>query len=592
MADFIDDLRDIKGTRAGGAQPSETKTFEDGIYGHILYIHDDVGTNTTSVQDNTDTVQALHDTVTAKEALVNPHYAAIDAIADSIENHNFNEVGDNIAKVVTVADDLLETISEIETVADDLNETVSEIEVVAGDTVAINEIYNNRLEIYAADENASIATEQAGIATEQAIISTNQAGIASTQAAEADISADEAQLRAWEAEASRLTSDSFATEDEDVFTKIYTSAGDGTFTSVDTTEYSAYHWKTKAAVYADDLAIAELTITNKTLNDYSNFIHADALHQRVKATEAIVKGQILRYVAYNAGEDAVEVALADNTIGVSFGIAEEGMAVGEFGTMIITGVLDNVNTDSWNEGTILYADGAGTLTDVEPTTGFAQPCAFVMKKNSQTGVLRCNFDYPKQDGSDVRFTPVGDLSSTNVQNALEELDSEKSSISHNHDSVYYTETETDTLLSGKSDVHSHPYASDMHTHAGTYEPADATILKDADIGVTVLAPNGDGSQLTGITAGLEDSGHSFATNGYQKLSNGLIIQWYQATSSAEIFTALHPITFPTACLTAQVTGGSTNFDTWNWRLRYVSTTGVTVKAHSTAKPLWILAIGY
>ena len=39
-----------------------------------------------------------------------------------------------------------------------------------------------------------------------------------------------------------------------------------------------------------------------------------------------------------------------------------------------------------------------------------------------------------------------------------------------------------------------------HNHTGVYEPADATIVKDADIGVTVLAPNGDGSNLTGIDA--------------------------------------------------------------------------------------------
>lgn len=57
-------------------------------------------------------------------------------------------------------------------------------------------------------------------------------------------------------------------------------------------------------------------------------------------------------------------------------------------------------------------------------------------------------------------------------------------------STHYTSAETDTLLAGKSDT--------THNHDGTYEPADATILKDADIGVTVLSPTGDGSQLTGI----------------------------------------------------------------------------------------------
>jgi len=37
--------------------------------------------------------------------------------------------------------------------------------------------------------------------------------------------------------------------------------------------------------------------------------------------------------------------------------------------------------------------------------------------------------------------------------------------------------------------------------SGSYETADATILKDADIGTTVLAPDGDGSQLTNLPAG-------------------------------------------------------------------------------------------
>ena len=43
----------------------------------------------------------------------------------------------------------------------------------------------------------------------------------------------------------------------------------------------------------------------------------------------------------------------------------------------------------------------------------------------------------------------------------------------------YTQAQADSLLATK-------------------EPADATILKQGDIGTSVLAPNGDGSQLTGL----------------------------------------------------------------------------------------------
>jgi len=59
----------------------------------------------------------------------------------------------------------------------------------------------------------------------------------------------------------------------------------------------------------------------------------------------------------------------------------------------------------------------------------------------------------------------------------------------------YSQSEADTLLDGKSDTHTHPY-----------EPADSTILKDSDIGSTVLSPTGDGSTLTGIDALPSQSG--------------------------------------------------------------------------------------
>lgn len=52
---------------------------------------------------------------------------------------------------------------------------------------------------------------------------------------------------------------------------------------------------------------------------------------------------------------------------------------------------------------------------------------------------------------------------------------------HSHDDLYYTEGETDLLLADKSNTD--------HLHADVYEPADATILKDGDIGVSVADQN-------------------------------------------------------------------------------------------------------
>lgn len=60
---------------------------------------------------------------------------------------------------------------------------------------------------------------------------------------------------AYEAEAQKLTADSYATEAEDVFVKIYTSNGDGTFSHTNSTEYSSLHWATKALDLVTDGAI-------------------------------------------------------------------------------------------------------------------------------------------------------------------------------------------------------------------------------------------------------------------------------------------------------------------------------------------------
>jgi len=59
--------------------------------------------------------------------------------------------------------------------------------------------------------------------------------------------AQSAREEAWNAEAEKLTADSYATEAEDVFVKLYTSDGDGTFSFTNSTDYSSLHWAAKSA---------------------------------------------------------------------------------------------------------------------------------------------------------------------------------------------------------------------------------------------------------------------------------------------------------------------------------------------------------
>jgi len=95
---------------------------------------------------------------------------------------------------------------------DELTESPSEISIVAG-----------------------LATEIAELASEPV----------RTYLATAGANATNAQLEAWNAEAEKMTANSYANEAEDVYVKSYSSNGDGTFSYVNTTEFSALHYAAK-----------------------------------------------------------------------------------------------------------------------------------------------------------------------------------------------------------------------------------------------------------------------------------------------------------------------------------------------------------
>ena len=131
---------------------------------------------------------------------------------------------------------------------------------------------------------------------------------------------------------------------------------------------------------------------------------------------------------------------------------------------------------------------------------------FVDNVNGKTGAVVVTKE-------DVGLTNVDNTSDANkpISTATQTALNGKSSISHLHDDRYYTESEVDTLLSAKQNTitvdaaptngSTNPVQSNgvfdalalksdtTHNHTGIYEPADATIVKDADIGVTVQPYN-------------------------------------------------------------------------------------------------------
>jgi len=181
------------------------------------------------------------------------------------------------------------------------------------------------------------------------------------------------------------------------------------------------------------LPAAEQTLTNKTLDDFTNNIHANVVHHKIKCVEVggIAKGKAVKQTGWNDGENAVEVVLADSSTEVSIGIANSTLANGEYGGIVTTGAVEDIDTtgggESWAINDLLFVNGSGDLTNIEPTTGYAQPIARVLRAHAINGDIQVLAAYPKQDADDVRYDAT--------KSVKDELDL-KSPTTHNHSGIY------------------------------------------------------------------------------------------------------------------------------------------------------------
>ena len=137
------------------------------------------------------------------------------------------------------------------------------------------------------------------------------------------------------------------------------------------------------------------TLTNKTIEDVSNWIGANHLHYKVKATEALTAGNIVMAVGYNSGEDAYEVAKWTTASGKpAIGIVEYAIANGSFGRVVQAGIVKDIDTSTLTLNAIHYPANNGLLTVTKPTTGTYQACVYVMRVHSSQGALLASFNEP------------------------------------------------------------------------------------------------------------------------------------------------------------------------------------------------------
>jgi len=116
------------------------------------------------------------------------------------------------------------------------------------------------------------------------------------------------------------------------------------------------------------------------------------------ASGAIVKGDVLKLSGWNNGLDLPILTPATAASDVVFAIANGDVANGASGYAINTGFIEDVDTSAFTVGDRLYPSGASGpgsisswLTTTKPSSGEYQMCAYVIRENSNNGVLFVEF---------------------------------------------------------------------------------------------------------------------------------------------------------------------------------------------------------
>ncbi len=287
--DFIKILREVRGTGAPEVAPTDGIFWEltiaatgnnnaAGKYGHILEMYNNLngptGSYTDFVAKYNDFLVKYQD-VLAQVGIATQ--AAIDAVTAQGLAEDAKALAESAATNATTASTNVNTRLDTQqvngqTVEANLNAVASDsinigkVAAVAGDvaTVAsidheVNVVALKSTEVTAVSDsieqvaNVSDSISDVGVvathmvAVNKVSIDIDNVNILASEPAHAALLSGEAnafksEREAWESEAHRRTSHSYAYEPLNVFVKLWSSIGDGTFTYIEAPVYSSYHY--------------------------------------------------------------------------------------------------------------------------------------------------------------------------------------------------------------------------------------------------------------------------------------------------------------------------------------------------------------
>lgn len=136
--------------------------------------------------------------------------------------------------------------------------------------------------------------------------------------------------------------------------------------------------------------------TFELADHYSKSI-SDVKHRSVplliKATEDLVELDVVQGTGYNQGEDALEVGKTVVQTDIALGVVGVDISNGSFAEVITKGIIENVNTSAWAFGDILYSNGSGGFTNIKPA-GTYQALAYVIKNHAVNGAILVDVTEP------------------------------------------------------------------------------------------------------------------------------------------------------------------------------------------------------
>ena len=163
-------------------------------------------------------------------------------------------------------------------------------------------------------------------------------------------------------------------------------------------------------------------LTNKTINDLTNYVDADAVHFKVynNSGGSLTAGTPVYAVQWNSGAAAVEVGKANASSSATMpaiGLIETTIADGGTGEARAVGTLNGVNTNAWSEPAALYVSDsvAGTLTSTRPTAAasLVQRIGTVVRQSATVGIIAVQGAGRSNDSPNT--IPNGTIATTQTQ---------------------------------------------------------------------------------------------------------------------------------------------------------------------------------